>query len=241
MRDWLKSYGSQITGAKLVAPEALEFSRSWHETILADSTAAANVDIIGGHLYGSTPYSFNPKGKQVWMTGHLLNANVGWTETMSMATEINKVMFSGWNAYIWWYIKSYYSFIGDGEQGSSNGVILPQGWVFPLWAKNVLPGYKCIAITSSSVSFDYTAYSGSNKLVVMVTNTGSASSTVIQLQVSFSAYMASFVSQSNQKVSTLSASATTSTSATFNVPTSSVGAIVFALEPVVPLLQAQVL
>ncbi|KAJ3049662.1 Endo-1,4-beta-xylanase, putative, xyn5A [Rhizophlyctis rosea] len=126
MVSWLKQYGSQITGALMIAPEPLGMSSKYINAVLSDSTAAANVDIVGGHIYGSNPYSFDSKGKPIWMTEHLLNDNVGWAETMTMAREINSVFTSGWNAYLWWYIRRYYSFIGDGEQGTTSGAILPR-------------------------------------------------------------------------------------------------------------------
>ncbi|KAJ3351226.1 Multidrug resistance-associated protein 4 [Entophlyctis luteolus] len=225
MRDWLKEYGNTITGALVISPEPLGMSATYLNTILSDSAAAANVDIVGGHLYGATPYSFNSLGKPVWMTEHLLNSNVGWAETMTLAAEINNCMNVGWSAYVYWYTQRYYGFIGDGTEGSTNGAVLPRGWMFSLWAKNVLPGYKRVAISGSS-SAAYSAFAGSGKVVVMVINSGSATSETFEVP-EFSSVSATVVSEAQQTVSSLSASATTSTSATFTIPASAVVAIVF--------------
>ena len=99
-----------------------------------------------------------------------------------------------------------------------------------MWTKNVLPGYKRVAVSDSGSGFATSAYAGGNKVVVMVTNSGnSASSHTIVPGRSFSAVTASFVSQSNQAVFTVNPISQSSTSITINVPASAVGAIVFTV------------
>ena len=65
------------------------------------------------------------------MTEYLLNLNSGnagaaawstyseaaiWNESLKMLGTVHDAMSNNWNAYIWWYLQRFYSFIGDGEQ-----------------------------------------------------------------------------------------------------------------------------
>ncbi|KAJ3117872.1 Endo-1,4-beta-xylanase, putative, xyn5A, partial [Physocladia obscura] len=222
MRDWLAEYGSQIVGAKVIAPESLGFSETYLNTILSNTAAAAAVNIIGGHLYGSTPYSFNSNGRDIWMTEKYWDA--GWSNTLGMSNEMTQVFNAGWNAYVHWWTCGY--LLGDGSTGYSctNNVVTPRGWVYALWTKNVLPGYKRVA-TTGSAGTSSAAFASSGKIVVMLTNTGSDTSTTISVP-QFSSVVVSAVSASQQSIFTVSTTAN-GNSITFTLPASSVAAIVF--------------
>lgn len=58
-----------------------------------------------------------------------------------MLETIHESMESNWNAYIWWYLKRYYSFIGEGVQGAPEGEILKRGYAFSHFSKFIRPGY----------------------------------------------------------------------------------------------------
>ena len=52
-------------------------------------------------------------GSTIW--GNPSNQAV-WNETLDdIMRTVHKSMESNWSAYIWWYGKRFYSFIGDGE------------------------------------------------------------------------------------------------------------------------------
>jgi len=145
---FLKDYGHLVTSALLMSGESMGTKHAFYDPALKDAGACANLDIVGGHLYGVKPQSYtlaSEKGKPLWMTEHLLNEswnNNGshWAETMEMLSEINACLVSGWNAYIWWYAKRFYSFLGDGEQGTSKGELLVRGKAYAQYSAHIRPG-----------------------------------------------------------------------------------------------------
>jgi len=151
---FVRDYGHLITSAKLVTGESMGFNHSFYDPALKDEKARANIDIVGGHLYGSVPRSYSlasDNGKPIWMTEHLLNDSWSkntshWAETMDMLKEIHGCLVNGWNAYIWWYGRRYYSLIGDGEQGTSKGEILQRGKAFGQYSAHIRPGDTRIGV-----------------------------------------------------------------------------------------------
>jgi len=76
-----------------------------------------------------------------------------------------------WNAYIWWYLPRYYSFIGDGEQGTNIGEILKRGYAFSHFSKFVRPGFVRVdASTSRYTDLKIIVYSGNDQIVVVIIN-----------------------------------------------------------------------
>ncbi|MFO7658816.1 MAG: glycoside hydrolase [Bacteroidales bacterium] len=191
MYNFVKNNAGSVTAAKVLAAESLNFKHTYTDDILNDPVAVNNIDIVGFHIYGSGKQSYPlavQKGKEVWMTEHLYNLNSGnipgnwtdqtnpeiiWDETMTMLTDINDGMAFNWNAYIWWYIRRYYSFLGDGERGTSRGTILKRGYAMSQYSKFIRPGYVRI-----DAEFDFaidgikvTAYKGDESIVAVIINT----------------------------------------------------------------------
>jgi O-glycosyl hydrolase len=80
-------------------------------------------------------------------------------------------MTKNWNAYIWWYLQRYYSFIGDGEQGTTFGAILKRGWAFSHYSKFVRPEAVRVDVsTSRTTSLEITAYEHNGEIVIVVLN-----------------------------------------------------------------------
>jgi O-glycosyl hydrolase len=204
--DWKPSYESceytaddfinffnapgQIVGAKVAAPESLNFNQSMTNTILSNDSAANKIDIIAGHTYGGGIAKFpiaEQKNKEIWMTEYLLNLKSGdagapawstyseaskWNESLIMLSGIHDAMNNNWNAYIWWYLKRFYSFIGDGEQGTINGEILKRGYAFSHFSKFVRPGFIRIAnVLPSGSTLKVTSYTKATQTVIVVINT----------------------------------------------------------------------
>jgi len=189
MIDFLKNYGHLIVGTKIAAPESFNFNKVFTNELLNDFTAAENLDIVAGHIYGGgmgTIPLARQKGKEIWMTEYLLNLNSGnsgspawssysesekWNESLQMLHTIHEAMTYNWNAYIWWYLQRYYSFIGDGEQGTINGEILKRGYAFSHFSKYIKPGFVRVkAIPAKSIGLEITAYKGNNQIVVVILN-----------------------------------------------------------------------
>lgn len=189
MRDFVRDYGDQITKAQLAAPESFNFNQSYTNVLLNDDGATANLDIVAGHIYGGGLNRYElaeQKNKEIWMTEYLLNLDVGdwqnasdetkWAETLTMLNTIHEAMNHNWNAYIWWYLKRYYSFIGDGSEGTRNGEILKRGYAFSHFSKFVRPGYERIeAKVGIGSSLQVTAFKGENETVIVIINPGTGS------------------------------------------------------------------
>ncbi len=184
MRDFLRDYGHLLDGVKVAAPESFNFNQNFSNVLLNDDIAAANLDIVAGHIYGAgqAPYPLaEQKGKEIWMTEYLMNQgatsdwnqigdDVIWDETLEMLETMHNAMNNNWNAYIWWYLKRYYSFIGDGDQGTASGEILKRGVAFAHFSKFVRPGYQRIEVEIESARAMVTAYRGDGKTVIILVN-----------------------------------------------------------------------
>jgi O-glycosyl hydrolase len=111
-------------------------------------------------------------GSNIW--GNPSNVTV-WNETLDdIMRTVHRSMESNWSAYIWWYGKRFYSFIGDGEAayGTAAGAPLKRGYAFSQYAKYVRPGYQRVAVTKSSKAspLEVTAYLGGGKITLVILN-----------------------------------------------------------------------
>ena len=189
--NFVRDYGDQVN-TRLMAAESFNFNQNYTNPILADAEAVNNFDIVAGHIYGGGLSDYplaEEKGKEIWMTEYLMNLNTGnpgapawttytdeqiWNESLNMLSSINEAMSNNWNAYIWWYLKRYYSFLGDGTQNTSSGEILKRGVAFSHFSKFIRPGYVRIDLQASEpTSLEMTAYKGDNRIVVIAINRNS--------------------------------------------------------------------
>ncbi|WP_228851418.1 glycoside hydrolase [Aegicerativicinus sediminis] len=180
VKDFVRDYGQLITNTKVISPESFQFRHEHTDLMLNDPQAVNNVDIIGGHIYGTQlqnyPYPLAlEKGKELWMTEHYTtsdrSANL-WPDALLVGKEIHNCMVIGqYSAYIWWYGKRYYGFIGDGEEGTGNGVVTKRGYVMSNFSKFIRPGYKRIeAGENPQTDVFVSAYSGDGKTVIVAIN-----------------------------------------------------------------------
>ncbi|KQY22722.1 cellulose-binding protein [Cellulomonas sp. Root485] len=196
MRNFVRDHGSKITNTKLMVAESLGTNRAYSDPTLNDATARNNIGYVGGHIYGQengpnlSAYPLAAQyGKNQWMTEWNFHEADGsgsniwgdpsnlaaWNETLDkIMPSVNRTMESNWSAYIWWYGKRYYSFIGDGESafGTTGGAVLKRGWAFSQYSKYVRPGYQRIGVTESSKAspLDVTAYQGDGKITLVILN-----------------------------------------------------------------------
>ncbi len=194
--DFTKNHADRIQN-RVITAESFNFNRSYYTSILNDPVAVNNVDIVGGHIYGNGLGTFplaEEKGKEIWMTEYLLNldatsnwSNIDesrkWDETIDMLETIHEAMESNWNAYVWWYLKRYYSFIGEGLQGTQDGEILKRGYAFSHFSKYVRPGYTRVGLDiEENTGLLVTAYFGDGEVVVVIINpTGTAAASRIEV------------------------------------------------------------
>jgi O-glycosyl hydrolase len=193
MSNFIRDYGDQIQGTKLAAPESFNFSQSFTNVLLNDPSVAEKIDLVAGHIYGGGLAEFplaEQQDKEIWMTEYLLNLGTGnsgaipwasrsesdkWEESLEMLSTIHESMTLNWNAYIWWYLQRYYSFIGDGTEGTSDGEILKRGYAFSHYSKFVRPGFVRVDAQANETSnLQITAYDGGDQIVVVIVNPGQA-------------------------------------------------------------------
>lgn len=184
MENWCASNAPAV-GYPIVAPESESFNYSFSDPILNNGTAANNVTIIAGHLYGAIlfgPYAnaIN-QGKHVWMTEHYNtqgSTDPAWASTNILsaaytAWEVSTCMNQQMSAYIWWrcYHPAYaYDDLIIGATPNVTGYTLGQ------FANFIRPGYVMVDATfNPSPEVFVTAYIGSGTLVVVAVNTNTVS------------------------------------------------------------------
>lgn len=158
---------------RVLMSESFKFNKAYTDPILNDSTARANVDIVGGHIYGSGladyPLARN-NGKEVWMTEHL-DLDTSTTGQIRIAKEILDCLAVGnYNAYIWWQMKRDY--------GPLNlaGNRTKRGCVFAQFARIVRPGWIRVNATYNPSSGVYVAaFKSGTKMAIVAVNTSTSS------------------------------------------------------------------
>lgn len=147
LAKFLRGYGHLIE-CKIIAPEAVHFSKNMHEPILNDPEACEELDILGGHFYGwdGTSYPLAAqKGKEVWMTEYLINSrqndegkDINWRDDgFSFAKSVNDAMLANMSAWVHYSLKRYYGCLGDGSFGTQNNRITKRGYILSHYAKYV--------------------------------------------------------------------------------------------------------
>ena len=160
-----------VIGTNIIAPESADFDKSLSDPILNDPAAAANLSIIGGHIYGGGLESYplaESKGKEIWMTEYL-DLDTEWGANLGTGKEINDCMNAGMNAYIWWYIVRFYGPIDE------DGSVSKRGYVMSQYARFVRPGFFRVDATANPQPYVYvTAYKDSTKIVIVAINNSSS-------------------------------------------------------------------
>jgi len=179
MYTFMRDYASIINN-RVIAAESFQFRHEITDPILNDPVACANLDIVGGHLYGDglAPYPLaESKGKEVWMTEHWSdgeNNGNDWPLALNIGAEINSCMHDGMHAYVLWYIVRYYGLISDGTNNSgSKGDVTKRGYVMSQFARFIRPGYlmlECDEHPQNSISTSAYIDSTESKVVVIAVN-----------------------------------------------------------------------
>ena len=152
LRNFVRDQGAKVQNTKLMVAEALNVElrptptpRSTTRPPATTSATSAATCTAPRHRAGSRRTRWpRSTARPVWMTewnfheadgsgsniwGNPSNQAV-WNETLDdIMRTVHRSMESNWSAYIWWYGKRYYSFIGDGESafGTTGGAVLKRG------------------------------------------------------------------------------------------------------------------
>lgn len=134
---------------KIMSGEAHQ-NVTWNNAARDNTTANAAIDIYAYHTYGNHSNSYTAvqadsanMRKEVWMTEYNINSGEGnfaqdstwnfvWPFTVCLDNDIR---CDNANAFVWWYAKRFYSFIGDNSNGTVNGEVQPRGYIISHYAK----------------------------------------------------------------------------------------------------------
>ena len=195
MGKFLRQYGSLIE-CKIVAPEAIHFSKNMHEPILNDPEACAQLDIMGGHFYGWDGSSYPlaaKKGKEVWMTEFLINErqqnnnqNINWKDDgFLFARSVNDAMLANMSAWVHYSLKRYYGCLGDGTYGTTNNGITKRGYILSHYAKYVSGTtrirHSLDDATGKLTSSAYLSVTGDSVVVMVLNPSSNTYSTTLSL------------------------------------------------------------
>jgi glucuronoarabinoxylan endo-1,4-beta-xylanase len=213
-----------ITNAPVMMPESLRFDPAMSDPTLNDPVAAANVDLVGGHLYGVSTVQDYPnahnKGKPTWMTEYLLNDQT-IESAVTTAKQIHDCLTTGnMSAYIWW--KAY---------GDANGVVnasgVPQrrGFVMSQWSAFVRPNdYRIGTVNTAGgfVSAFRNTNSGRFAIVAINTNSTPMDQTIVLQNFPGSGAMTPWITSSNLSRAAQSAVVASNSTFTYTLPAASV-------------------
>ncbi|MFC4531657.1 cellulose binding domain-containing protein [Sphaerisporangium dianthi] len=223
---------------RVIAPESFQYVKSMSDPILNDSTALANVDIIGAHLYGTSysnfPYPlFKQKGagKELWMTEvyYPNSSDSGdlWPQALDVGEHIHHAMVDAeFQAYIWWTIRRSYGPMREDGQLSKRGAMMAQ------FARFVRPGYVRIDATANPASNVYvSAYRSGNTVVIVAVNknTSAVSQQFTLSNTTSSGSVSSWLSDASRNVAPQAATSMSNGSLTVSLPARSVTTFVASL------------
>jgi glucuronoarabinoxylan endo-1,4-beta-xylanase len=255
LRDFVRDQGAKVQNTRLMVAEAVNLNYGYTDPALNDAGARNNIGYIGGHLYGTEDSGrlkayplAQQHGKPVWMTewnlheadgsgsgiwGNPGNAAV-WNETLDdIMRTVHRSMEANWSAYIWWYGKRYYSFIGDGEAafGTTAGAPLKRGYAFSQYSKYVRPGDQRVALTKSSKAapLEVTAYQGGGKVTLVILNRSNSAVGNAVIQAPQNAARAEHHVTSQSLDAAAQQFSVSGGRATVNVPARSISTVVFTL------------
>lgn len=251
LRNFVRDQGANIHDTKLLVAESLRFDRQFTDPTLEDPAARDNIGYVGGHFYDTensgnlTSYPLATQyGKNQWMTEWNLHEADGdgsniwgdpanqaaWDETLDdVMLGVHKSMDVGWSAFIWWYGRRYYSFIGDGESqyGTQKGAVLKRGQAFSQYAKYVRPGDVRVGVSKGSRAsgLDVTAYTGRGKTTLVILNRGSSAVDDAVVQVPQSVSGADYVVTSRTQGAATQQASVSGGQATIDVPARSISTL----------------
>jgi glucuronoarabinoxylan endo-1,4-beta-xylanase len=184
--EFVKTYGPTIS-CRVMAPETLAISDSYANELNKDDVLPG-FDIYGGHQYGGIQSAYKNlagKGKELWMTEYLINWNEGQSSNRNFDfskdffdffRSINVCMLGDFNAWIHYAAKRYYGMLGDGQMGTSNGVVTKRGYVMAHFARFVT-GMTRIDASFGDSGLEGSAYvsvTGDSVVVVMANSTSNS-------------------------------------------------------------------
>jgi glucuronoarabinoxylan endo-1,4-beta-xylanase len=176
LSDFLIEQGPRFGDTKLIAAESFNFNRQVTDPLLNNPAAAAEFEIVGGHIYGNGLADYplaRQRGKEVWMTEHYTDSNNSanlWPNALNVGAELHDSMQANFNAYVWWYIRRSYGLITE------DGLVSKRGYLMSQYARFIRPGYVRVGASQPQANgVQATAYkNGPGRVVVVAINESNA-------------------------------------------------------------------
>jgi len=119
-----------------------------NDAALDDPVSCAAIDVLGRHTYGDAQNRYkkgiDEYGKEVWMTEHNINSGNDtvypndhtWNYVWPFLNDVDlSIRLNDESAFIWWALRRFYSFVGEGQYGTTKGNILARGYALSHYAK----------------------------------------------------------------------------------------------------------
>jgi glucuronoarabinoxylan endo-1,4-beta-xylanase len=168
-RTFCRDFAGAIS-VPVMMPESLNFGQSLSDPTLNDLVALANIDYIGGHLYGATVRDYplaRSRSLPLWMTEYLINdQTIG--SAVGTGWQISECLTTGnMSAYIWW------KCIGDAN-GLLNaaGVPQPRSFVMAQFSRFIRPGDFRVDVPANDGPLGITAFkdAASGRFAIVAVN-----------------------------------------------------------------------
>lgn len=179
---FVRDFGHLVGDVKLIASETVQYNLAYTDPLLNDATARGKLHIIGTHLYGGGNKDYplaRQYGKEIWMTEHLFNSETNgpdwaWIPSIrsTIAKEIHDCMVNNFNAYVWWYLKRYYSMLGDDDARSpvGQGQLTKRAYIMSHYAKYATGRTRIGVNVPASSDILATVYKGTNDMTAVLIN-----------------------------------------------------------------------
>ena len=229
MLEFCKTNAPAI-GKPVMAPEAYNFAYSTSDPILNDPIACANIQYIGGHLYGTTTRSYPlavTKGKKLWMTEFAYNPDSIGT-CMTMAKDILDCLNGNMNAFVYWYLRQPGCNIIN-----TDGTLKLKGYTLEQFSKFIRPGYYRVSATYQPNSKIYlVAFKGSTQDVLVAVNQNTVAKTQVYNFRNMNIMSASkFVTSDTKRLSNTETITATNNSFTDNLDARSISTYILQRAP----------
>jgi len=222
-----RDFASGIT-TPVMMPESFSYNQALSNPTLNDSASAANVDYIGGHLYGGSiqdyPLAHN-LGKHTWMTEYLVNDQT-IEQAVITGRQISDCLSVGnMSGYIWW------KTIGNANGLlNANGVLQPRAYVMAQFAKFISPGWVRIAVTGNSSTLGISAFrnmDASSYTIIAVNTSNTAINHKFTLQGLTPSSITPVITSATQQLAVQAPVTLSGGSFTYSVPATSIVSFTF--------------
>ncbi len=217
-----RDFAGAIT-TPVMMPESLNFNQTYSDPTLNDPAAAANVDYVGGHLYGATIKDYplaRSLGKRLWMTEYLENDQTIESAVVTARQIIDCFTIGNMSGYIWW------KCIGNAN-GLLNDTGAPQrrSYVMGQFSRFVRPGDYRVNVPANSGPMGITAFkdlASGRFAIVAANNTTLAIDQTFNLQGITLTSVTPYITSGTQSLAPLTSVAVSNAAFTYSIPANSV-------------------